>query len=294
MANRNLQEIPKFEDKLSYLYFEKGHICEHQKSIAYHYKDKYVPIPVETVALVMLGPGTTITHEAVKRTAECRCLISWVGEQGVRFYASGYCGTYTATSLLKQAAQWSNETRRLETIKRMYQFRFPEELEDGITVEKLRGKEGYRVRKTYERLAEEYGVIWTGRNYDQNNWDWSDPTNRAISAANSTLYGIVHAAILTAGYSPAVGFIHTGKQLSFVYDIADLYKTEIALPVAFETSVNFEENIEREVRFKLRDIFRKEKLMKRIIPDIKEVLFGSSDSGEGPDGAEGRDVAVSH
>ncbi|MBN2435149.1 MAG: type I-E CRISPR-associated endonuclease Cas1 [Spirochaetes bacterium] len=294
MANRNLQEIPKFEDKLSYLYFEKGHICEHQRSIAYHYKEKYMPIPVETIALLMLGPGTTITHEAIKRTAECRCLIGWVGEQGVRMYSAGYSGTYTATSLLKQASQWADETKRLQTIIRMYQFRFPGELPDNITVEKLRGKEGYRVRKTYERLADEYGIAWSGRNYDQNNWDWSDPTNRAISSANSTLYGIVHAAILTAGFSPAIGFIHTGKQLSFVYDIADLYKTEITLPVAFDVAANCEDNLEREVRFKLREVFRKEKLMKRIIPDIKEVLFGNPDSGTDTSGLEGRDVAISY
>ncbi len=294
MTNRNLQEIPKFEDKISYLYFDKGHICEHQRSIAYNYKEKYVPIPVETVALLMLGPGTTITHEAIKRIAECRCLISWVGEQGVRFYASGYSGTYSSSNMLKQVKQFSDETLRLETVKRMYQKRFPEPLADDITIEQLRGKEGYRVRRVYASLSEEYGIDWQGRNYNQDNWDYSDPANRALSAANATLYGLVQAAILSAGYSPAIGFIHTGKQLSFVYDIADLYKVEYTIPAAFKIVGKFNEHLEREVRLHLRDLFKSTKLIKRIIPDIKEVLFGDSDSGKDSSGTEGRDVAVSN
>ncbi len=294
MANRDLQELPKFEDKWSYLYFEKGNIHLHSKSVGYYYKEKVVPIPVETVNLILLGPGTTITHEAVRRIAESRCLLAWTGEQGVRFYASGYTGTYSARNMLHQIQRYADEKKRLETVIRMYQMRFEDELPESITIEQLRGKEGYRVRSIYSYYAKEFGVPWVGRSYNQNNWKSSDPVNRALSAANSTLYGIVHAAIIAAGYSPAIGFIHTGKQLSFVYDIADLYKTEFTIPVSFEIAVSDYDNIEREVRLKLRDIFREKKLLKRIIPDIKEVLFDNSDSGEDPSGFEGRDVAVNY
>ncbi len=292
MANRDLHELPKFEDRYSYLYFEKGHIHLHLKSIGFYYLDKVVPIPVETINLLMLGPGTTITQEAVKRIAEARCLISWVGESGVRFYASGYAGTYSSKNMLAQIEKYADEKKRLTVQKRMYQRRFPEDLPDSVTIEQLRGKEGYRVRKTYEEMAEKYEVEWSGRHYDQGNWNHADPINRALSAANATLYGIVHAAILAAGYSPAIGFVHTGKQLSFVYDIADLYKTEITIPLAFQAASENREHLERYVRHTLRDIFREQKILKRIIPDIGEIIFGNTYSRKDDAEHQGRDVAV--
>jgi CRISPR-associated protein Cas1 len=176
----------------------------------------------------------------------------------------------------------------------MYQKRFSESLAPDMTIEEIRGREGNRVRSVYKQMSQNYGVQWQGRNYDQSLWNKGDAINRAISSANSTLYGIVHAAILSAAFSPAIGFIHTGKQLSFVYDIADLYKTEITIPIAFKEAALGWENIERRVRIACRDIFRSSKLLKRIIPDIKEVLFGNSDNGKSEDEPEGRDVAISH
>lgn len=293
MENRDLQELPKFEDRWSFVYFDKGIIHQHHKSIACFCEDKIVPIPVEMINLIMLGPGTSISHESIKRIGEARCLIAWTGEESVRFYASGYAGTYSARNLLQQVEQYGNEERRMITVRRMYQKRFPGQLPDGLSIEQLRGKEGMRVRGAYERLSKEYNVEWKGRKYDQGNWDNADPLNRALSAANSTLYGIVHAAILASGFSPAIGFIHTGKQLSFVYDIADLYKIEITVPCAFQCVAEGCENLEREVRLRLRDLFRETKIIKRIIPDIKEVLFGNTDCGASNSGFEGRDVAVS-
>jgi CRISPR-associated protein Cas1 len=260
--------------------------------VGYFYNDKVVPVPVESINLIMLGPGTTISHEAIRRIAESRCLVAWTGESGVRFYSAGYAGTYSSRNIIRQAALLSNENEKMKVIRRMYIKRFAEELPDDITLEQMRGKEGYRVRMTYKRLSEEYGVKWSGRNYDQKDWNRGDPVNRALSAANSTLYGIVHAAILASGFTPALGFIHTGKQLSFVYDIADFYKTDITIPVAFTIASQSTTEIERKVRLQLRDTFKETKLIKRIIPDIREVLFGNSDSGEDDSGPEGIDVAV--
>jgi CRISP-associated protein Cas1 len=296
MPNRDLQELSKFEDKISYLYFEKGNICEHEKSIAYFYKDyqKFIPIPVETLALLMLGPGTTITHEAIKRTAESRCLICWTGEGGVRFYSSGYAGTYSSYNMLKQIELYCDNEKRLDVIKRMYLKRFPDENLDDLTLEQLRGKEGSRVRSSYLALSKTYKIEWNGRNYDQGNWYSSDPVNMAISSGNSTLYGIVHAGILASGFSPSIGFVHTGKQLSFVYDIADLYKVDLVLPIAFEFAAKNIRNIDKGMRIKLRDIFKEKKILKKIIPDIKEVLFGNNDNGKNFPESEGRDVAVSY
>lgn len=292
MPNRDLQELPKFEDRWSFLYFEKGQIHQHYRSVGYFYNDKVVPVPVESINLIMLGPGTTISHEAIRRIAESRCLVAWTGESGVRFYSAGYAGTYSSRNIIRQAALLSDENERMKVIRRMYIKRFSEDLPDDVTLEQLRGKEGYRVRMTYQRLSEELGVNWSGRNYDQKDWNRGDPVNRALSAANSTLYGIVHAAILASGFTPALGFIHTGKQLSFVYDIADFYKTEITIPVAFSIAAQSTTEIERKVRLQLRDTFKETRLIKRIIPDIREVLFGNSDSGEDDTGSEGIDVAA--
>ncbi len=294
MPNRDLQELPKFEDTWSYLYFERGLIDQYQKSIGFHYLDKVIPIPVETLCLVMLGPGTSITHEAIKRISESRCLVAWTGEMGVRFYSSGYTGTYSSRNLLKQVEVYADAVSRDRVVRAMYQKRFNETIRPDCTIEQIRGMEGARVRKAYKELSEKHGVQWTGRSYDQSNWNYGDPVNRALSSANACLYGVVHSAILACGFSPAIGFVHTGKQLSFVYDIADLYKTEVTIPVAFDIVKESEIDIERRVRYALRDMFRQVKIMKRIIPDLKDLMYGSDYTGEIDPFAEGRDVAVSY
>ncbi len=299
MPNRDLQELPKFEDNWSYLYFEKGTIDQYQKSVAFHYFtadgiEKNVPIPIETLVLLMLGPGTSITHEAIKRISDSRCLLAWTGEMGVRFYSAGYTGTYSSRNLLQQIEMYADEKKRDRVVRAMYQKRFTDEIKENASIEQIRGMEGARVRKIYSECSEKYGVVWSGRNYNQTDWNYGDPINRALSSANSCLYGVVHAAILACGFSTAIGFVHTGKQLSFVYDIADLYKAELTIPLAFETVKQTTFQIEREVRFRMRDKFREMKIMKKIIPDMKELIYGSDYAGEIYPFPEGRDVAVSH
>lgn len=294
MPNRDLQEIPKFEDTWSYLYFEKGIIDQHQKSIGFHYLDKVIPVPIETLCLLMLGPGISITHEAIKRISESRCLVAWTGEMGVRFYSSGYTGTYSSRNLLRQVEVYADPVRRDGVVRMMYQKRFDEIIRPDCSIEQIRGMEGARVRKAYKELSLKLGIEWSGRTYDQSNWNYGDPVNRALSSANACLYGVVHAAILACGFSPAIGFVHTGKQLSFVYDIADLYKTEISIPVAFTIVRESDQDVERRVRYALRDAFKQMKIMKRIIPDLKDLMYGSDYAGEIDPFAEGRDVAISH
>lgn len=293
MANRDLQEIPKFEDNWSYVYFEKGHIVQEMQTVAYCYLDKKVPIPIETLSLLMLGPGTTITHEAVKRISDSRCMVLWTGDEGVRFYSAGYNGTYSAAHLLRQVHCYANDIERMKVVRYMYRMRFDEVVDDRLSLEQLRGKEGARVRKCYRDLAEKFGVEWNGRNYDQSDWQTADPLNRALSAANSCLYGLCHAAILAVGCSPGIGFIHTGKQMSFVYDIADLYKTEITIPIAFAEGAA-PAAVDSRTRQACREKFRETRLIERIIPDIMEVLYGDRRTRERDPGAEGRDVAVNY
>lgn len=227
----------------------------------------------------MLGPGTKITHEAVKALADNNCLVIWAGEFGVRFYACGMGGSRHSRNLLRQARLALDERSRLRVVVRMYCARFPEdEIDPNLTLQQLRGKEGIRARQAYAEASKASGVPWHGRSYKRKDWFAGDPVNRALSAANACLYGLVHAAILSAGYSPAIGFIHSGKQLSFVYDIADLYKVELAIPLAFEVAAGDPKSVEQEVRHKARRRFHAARLMKRILPDIARVLSVEADA----------------
>lgn len=269
---RDLHELPKFRDGWSYLYVEHCKIDQDDKAIAIHDPDGKVPVPCATLALLMLGPGTSITHAAIKALADNGCLVVWCGERGMRFYAQGMGESRAADRLLRQAKLCTDPELRLKVVLNMYAMRFEGPLPPGLSLKQIRGREGIRVREAYMKASKETGVEWKGRSYDRNNWAGGDPVNRALSAANACLYGICHAAIVSAGYSPALGFIHTGKQLSFVYDIADLYKTETTIPVAFRVAAKPGSNVEREARLACRDAFRDTRLLARIVDDIDRVL----------------------
>lgn len=229
-------------------------------------------IPVGSVACIMLEPGTRISHAAVNLAATVGTLLVWVGESGVRLYSSGQPGGARADRLLYQAKLALDDDLRLKVVRKMYEVRFGEPAPARRSVEQLRGIEGARVRGTYKLLAQQYKVNWHARNYDRNQWDAADIPNRCLSAATACLYGITEAAVLAAGYAPAVGFIHTGKPLSFVYDIADLFKFETVVPLAFRIAAKSPAEPEREVRIACCDLFRSDKLLGRIIPLIEEVL----------------------
>lgn len=229
-------------------------------------------IPLGSVACIMLEPGTRISHAAVNLAATVGTLLVWVGESGVRLYSSGQPGGARADRLLYQAKLALDDELRLKVVRKMYEVRFGEPAPAKRSVEQLRGIEGARVRGTYKLLAQQYQVNWQARNYDRSKWDAADIPNRCLSAATACLYGITEAAVLAAGYAPAVGFIHTGKPLSFVYDIADLYKFDTVVPLAFRIAAKSPVEPEREVRLACRDLFRSDKLLARIIPLIEEVL----------------------
>ncbi len=230
-------------------------------------------IPVGGVACIMLEPGTRLSHRAAALAARVGTLLVWVGEAGVRLYSAGQPGGARSDRLLYQARLALDENLRLKVVRKMYAIRFGEEPPARRSVEQLRGIEGARVRQTYQLLARQFGVTWKGRDYDAESWDSADLPNRCLSAATSCLYGVTEAAVLAAGYAPAVGFIHTGKPLSFVYDVADVYKFETVVPVAFKVAAsNPPGNPERAVRLGCRDVFRQTRLLDRIIPDIEAML----------------------
>ncbi len=229
-------------------------------------------IPVGSVACLMLEPGTRVSHAAVKLAAAVGTLLIWVGEAGVRLYSAGQPGGARSDKLLYQAKLALDDELRLKVVRKMFEFRFGEQAPARRSVEQLRGIEGARVRKTYQLLAKQYGVDWRGRKYDPKDWAAGDTVNQCLSAATACLYGVTEAAVLAAGYAPAIGFIHSGKPLAFVYDIADLFKFETVVPVAFQIAAKGTQQPDRDVRIACREIFRQTKLLKKIIPTIEEIL----------------------
>ncbi len=272
MSIQDLHVLPKFRDGWSYLYVEHCRVDQEARAIAIHDAAGKVPVPCANLALLMLGPGVSITHAAVSVLADHGCLVVWCGEEGVRFYAAGMGETRNASNTLHQARMWADESLHMQVVRRLYQLRFPQKLEPTLTLKQIRGMEGVRVREIYAKASRETGVPWSGRSYKRDKWQNADPVNRALSVANSCLYGICHAAIVSAGFSPALGFIHTGKMLSFVYDIADLYKAEITIPLAFKAIAQGTEKLERQIRLACRDVFVSTKLLARIIPDMQTIL----------------------
>lgn len=269
---KDLHILPKVRDSWSYVYVEHAKIDQEDKAIAIHDANGKVPVPCATLSLLMLGPGTNITHAAIRALADNGCLVAWCGEGSVRFYALGTGETRSAQHLLHQAWLCSDPERRLRVVRRLYELRFPEPLDPDLTLQQIRGKEGIRVREAYAKASRATSVPWHGRAYEADSWQSADPVNRALSCANSCLYGVCHAAIVAAGYSPALGFIHTGKMLSFVYDVADLYKPTTTIPAAFKAAAKGTDGLERRVRYVCRDYFHETRLLQRVVNDLDRAL----------------------
>ncbi len=271
------------KDRSSILFLEKGRLDVLDGAfVLVDEAGVRVHIPIGGVACLMLEPGTRVSHAAVALASRAGTLLIWVGEAGVRLYAAGQPGGARADRLLYQARLALDDDARLKVVRKMYALRFGEEPPARRSVDQLRGIEGARVRAMYKALAARHGVAWHGRDYDPDNWDGSDMVNRCLSAATAALYGISEAAILAAGYAPAIGFLHTGKPQSFVYDIADIFKFETVVPVAFRVAGAAQAGRPLdgrpvsepvgEVRRRCRDAFRRSQLLIRLIPAIEEVL----------------------
>lgn len=268
---RNLQELPKLRDSITYLYLEHAVIEQNDTAIVAIQKDGRIPIPIAAMTCLLLGPGTSITHAAVRAICENGCMAIWCGEGATRFYAAGIGETRSAKNLLRQARMCMDEKLHMQTVRRMYAIRFPKIKTEHLTLQQIRGMEGIRVRKAYELASRVTGVPWSSRTYKNQDWDKADPINQALSEANAMLYGLCHAAIVSLGYSPGLGFVHTGKQLSFVYDIADLYKAETTIPAAFE-AVQYQQRSSREIRIRCRKYFANAHVLSRIARDIAWIL----------------------
>lgn len=268
-----LKPIPE-KDRMSMIFIGMGQIDVRDGAFVVidEVNGERMHIPVGSVACLLLEPGTRVSHAAVKLAATVGTLLIWVGDAGVRLYSAGQPGGARSDKLLYQAQLALDDKLRLKVVRKMFELRFSEPPPERRSIEQLRGIEGARVRKTYQLIAKQYGVKWSGRRYDPAQWDASDVANQCLSAATACLYGITEAAILAAGYAPAIGFLHTGKPKSFVYDIADIIKFETVVPAAFRVAARNPPLPEREVRIACRDAFKQAKILHRLIPMIEEVL----------------------
>lgn len=268
-----LKPIPE-KDRMSMIFIGMGQIDVRDGAfvVVDDVNGERMHIPVGSVACLLLEPGTRVSHAAIKLAAAVGTLLIWVGDAGVRLYSAGQPGGARSDKLLYQAQLSLDEKLRLKVVRKMFELRFGEEPPSRRSIEQLRGMEGARVRKTYQLLAKQYGVKWSGRRYDPKQWDASDVANQCLSSATACLYGITEAAILAAGYAPAIGYLHTGKPLSFVYDIADIVKFETVVPAAFRVAARNPPMPEREVRIACRDAFKQSRILQRLIPMIEDVL----------------------
>ncbi|TDC19417.1 type I-E CRISPR-associated endonuclease Cas1 [Streptomyces sp. 8K308] len=267
------QDLHRMEDRISSLYVERCHVDRDENAVVLVNRERTVRVPAAYLAVVLLGPGTRITHAAVTLLGDSGTALCWVGEKGVRLYASGLGTSRGSQLVMRQAHLVTRPQERLGVARRMYAMRFPGEDTEGLTMQQLRGREGVRVRRAYQQHAKRTGVPWTKRDYRPGEpFAAGDDVNRLLSAANSALYGICHAVITGIGASPALGFVHTGSAVSFVLDIADLYKADYTIPLAFDLTADGRTS-ERDARLALRDAVTQTKLLPRIVSDIAELLM---------------------
>ena len=282
MLKPDLQALPQIRDRMTFLYLERCQINRQDSAITVIDEEGIVLIPAAAISVLLLGPGATVTHRAMELIGDAGVCIIWVGEHGVRYYASGRPLTHKAGLLMRQAALASNQKQHLEVVRKMYQLRFPGEDISHLTLPQLRGREGARVRSAYRRAAEEWGIDWNGRVYDPENFAEGDAVNQALSAGHACLYGLAHAVIVAMGCSAGLGFVHIGHENSFVYDIADLYKAETTIPIAFEIAAQQPDDLPAMTRRRVRDTFVQQHILERMVRDIKW-LFSDSEGNSPPE-----------
>jgi CRISPR-associated protein Cas1 len=266
-------DLHRVVDRVSSVYAERTHVDRDDNAIVLINKERTVRVPAAMIAVVLLGPGTRVTHAAMRLLGDSGTAVCWVGQHGVRMYASGQGSSRGTHLLMRQAWLVTRTAERLGVARRMYGMRFPGEDTSALTMQQLRGREGTRVKKLYQQHSQRTGVPWTRREYKAgDSFAAGDDVNRLLSAANSALYGICHAVIVGLGASPGLGFVHTGSATSFVMDIADLYKAELTIPLAFDlTAEGLTE--ERDARTALRDRIVETRLLHRVVHDVKQLLL---------------------
>ncbi|WP_225843920.1 type I-E CRISPR-associated endonuclease Cas1e [Streptomyces albus] len=266
------RELTRVGDRISFVYLERCTVHRDDNAITATDTDGVTHIPAATIGTLLLGPGTRITHQAMSVLGECGAGVAWVGEHGVRFYAAGRALTRSSALAEAQATAWANRRTRLDVARAMYRLRFPDDDPAGRTRQELLNREGRRVKECYRRESARTGVPWRRREYHHGDFSAGDAPNQAVTAAAQCMYGIAHAVVTALGCSPALGFVHSGHERSFVLDIADLCKTDIAIPAAFEAAAHGSDDVATRTRRALRDRINSTALLDRCVRDIKHVL----------------------
>ena len=268
--------LPQIKDRYPFLYLERGRIEIDDSSVKWIDSQNFVVrLPIATIGTILLGPGTSVTHEAIKVMSAANTTVCWVGEDSLLFYAIGQSPTSDSRFMRQQMSLASSPDTRTQVARRMFAERFPDDDISTASIHDLMGKEGLRVRALYEEKAREYGVGWKGRRYVPGKFELSDITNKILTAANTALYALVLSVVFSIGFSPYIGFVHTGSPLPFVYDIADLYKADLCIDFAFSMTARFAGDYDRKA---LLDEFRKRvseyMLLERMPDDIRRIIGG--------------------
>ena len=277
MIKPELQALPQIRGRMTFIYLEHCKLNRVDSAITVADDKGIIHIPAASISVLLLGPGTSVTHRAMELIGDAGVSIVWVGEHGVRFYASGRPLTHRSKLLMRQAELVSNQRLHLGVVRKMYEMRFPGEDVSKLTMQQLRGREGSRIRAVYRRASKEWDVPWNGREYDPDDFGGGDPVNQALSAGHACLYGLAHAVIEALGCSPGLGFVHVGHDRSFVYDIADLYKAELTIPIAFQVAADMPDDLPSVVRRKVRDAMVSAHLLERMVKDIRYLLLGDNE-----------------
>lgn len=277
IARPEIQALPRVKDRMTFLYLEHCTLGRQDGAITVTDEKGVIHIPAATISVLLLGPGTRVTHRAMELMGDTGIGAVWVGEHGVRYYAHGRPLTTRSNLLLRQAELVSNTRKHLDVARKMYQLRFPDEDVSQLTMQQLRGREGSRVRKAYRFASQKTGVKWNGREYCPEDFEASDKVNQALSAGHACLYGLAYAVIVSLGCAPGLGFVHVGHDCSFVYDIADLYKAEVTIPVAFEVTAEDPEDLSAVVRRRVRDAMVKHHILERMIHDIQWLFLSEQE-----------------
>ena len=271
-----LETLAMARDRWTPIYLEHGRLEVDDSSVKWIGADGLLcRLPVATISAILLGPGTTVTHAAMKACADSNTPICWTGEECLRFYAFGLAPNHDNDMPRFHAAAWADKKRRTEIARRMFRMRFADVDVESRSIKELRGMEGLRVRAFYAEMGLKHGVTWKGRNYNTNNWEMADVINRALSAANASLYALCAAVVCSLGYVPSLGFIHDAGTLPFIFDVADLYKHLTSVPAAFLAVRQNPADDGDLVRKLLKQRVEEERLLQRM-PKELESLFASS------------------
>lgn len=268
--------LPQIKDKYPFIYLERGRLEIDDSSVKWLDSDGLViRLPIATLNTVLLGPGTSITHDAVKTMVAANCAVCWVGEDSLLFYAAGFLPTADTRNLKRQIEHSADPEKSLAAARWMFRRRFPDAELAGKTLKEMMGMEGHRVRSLYQHKAEQYNIRWKGRQFTPDKFELSDITNQVLTSCNAALYGILCSAVHSLGYSPHIGFIHSGSPLPFIYDLADLYKEELTIDLAFSLTRDL---AGRYNKYKVSEAFRRRvidmDLLAKVAADIPELLGG--------------------